>query len=298
MSDSIIKVDFGAKTVGEYVLCLGRYESLHKGHAEIIKTAKSLADNVGAKVMLMTYDESDNPRFGRVILSFKERLERAETLGVSAALTVKFDDEFMSLTPSQFLSKVFDNICVVGVVCGFDFHFGKNRLGDVNYLFEYLSKKNIPLRVVDKVVEDGKKVASSAVNEFLKQGDILKANEMLGYAFFVKGVVQEGRKDGRKLGFPTANIKWQNGKCCVKKGVYITRSQIDGVIYKGITNVGDAPTFNESNFVVETYFKGFTGDLYGREIKIEFDAFLRDIRRFDSVEELILQLNKDVQVIL
>ena len=117
---------------------------------------------------------------------------------------------------------------------------------------------------------------------------------MLGYRYFISGTVVEGRKQGRQLGFPTANVRIAFDKALVKNGVYLTRSTLNSGEYKGITNVGTAPTFGFSGELMETHYDGYSDELYGESIKVEFTAFLREIRKFSSAEELSLQLGSDL----
>jgi riboflavin kinase/FMN adenylyltransferase len=151
--------------------------------------------------------------------------------------------------------------------------------------------------VADKVTLDGQKIATTAVKAFVQNGDVKAANAMLGYRFFIEGVVEKGRMQGREMGFPTANVGMEKGKCAVKNGVYATKIKIDGVEYGGITNVGSAPTFDFDSEKIETYIKGYTGDLYGKTVRVELERRLRDIKRFSCIEELKAQLARDVESI-
>ncbi|MBR2969341.1 MAG: riboflavin biosynthesis protein RibF [Clostridia bacterium] len=287
-------VAFREKFNNPVVLCLGRYESLHVGHAEIISRARAVAQKQGAEVMLMTFDECDNVRNRGVILTFEERAIRAEELGVSSFLRIEFSEEFKSLSPKQFFDALVQTLNVRAFFCGFDFRFGNGRSGDPNMLTALAHQNGIPVTVVESVDGFGGKISTSAVKDQLLHGNIEVANAMLGYRYFVEGVVESGRRQGREMGFPTANLNVQNGKFCVKKGVYQTKTVVDGVEYACITNVGEAPTFGFDKIKIETYIDGFSGDLYGKTLKVEFVKFIRDVRRFSSVDELKAQLSADL----
>jgi riboflavin kinase/FMN adenylyltransferase len=142
---------------------------------------------------------------------------------------------------------------------------------------------------------DGEKVSSSHIKTLLGLGRIEAANKRLAHGFFLLGEVYEDRKIGRTMGFPTANIRYPKGKYPLKKGVYETRVTVDGKTYKGITNYGARPTFDDSTVVTETHLDGFCGELYGKKLKIEFLRYIRDIQKFENVEKLKEQLQKDVR---
>jgi riboflavin kinase/FMN adenylyltransferase len=141
----------------------------------------------------------------------------------------------------------------------------------------------------------GEKISCRKVKELLKSGEVEKANALLGEAFFLCGRVEKDRQVGRTIGFPTANIPYPQDKFPLKKGVYATKTVVDGKEYMGITNYGARPTFDNDKVVTETYLDGFSGDLYGKELTVRFVKYLRDVTKFESVDGLIKQLNEDVR---
>ncbi len=298
MQRSMKITDYKSKASGKYVVCLGRFESLHLGHRAIISNALNMAGSLGAEVMLMTYDEGDNARFKPLIVDFNERLRIAEELGVGAVLRVEFCESFIQTPAEEFLNTLWESFSVAGVCCGFDFRYGHGREGNTESLERFCKEKNIPLSVAERVETNGQKIASSAIKGLILSGSIAEANGMLGYRYFYTGTVTEGRREGTKLGFATANTLWQDGRVMPKRGVYATRSVIGGRLYRGITNVGAAPTFGVLNDLVETHFIGFDGDLYGSEITVCFDKFLREQKKFASVGELKLQLEADLRAVI
>jgi riboflavin kinase/FMN adenylyltransferase len=167
-------------------------------------------------------------------------------------------------------------------------------MGDTAFLAEYAKQKNVPVYISEKVVYGGEKVSTSSIKQLLISGNVLQANEQLGYNFFIKGIVQEGRKQGREIGFPTANLVVESNRFCVKNGVYVVQTTVDGKLYKGIANVGSAPTFNFYQNVLEVHLKNFNGNLYGKEIRIEFLDYIRETVKFDCIEKLKEQLQKDL----
>lgn len=288
--------NYGEKYPRPAVVCLGRFESLHRGHAEIIASAKKIATKNNADVVLMTYDEGDNPRFRGLILDFSERLDKLDGL-VDGVMRIVFDEAFIGQSSDTFLTILSKNIQLVGLVCGFDFRFGKNRTGDTQTLTEFCKNNNLELSVIQKVTERGEKISSSEIKKHIENGEIAIANDALGYNFYIEGEVKQGRMVGRELGFPTANVAFSKSKCRIKNGVYHTKTVIFGKEYDGITNVGSAPTFSESEELIETHLKGYDGNLYGKTIRVEFIKRIRDVKKFSSVEELKAQLKQDLSKI-
>ena len=153
----------------------------------------------------------------------------------------------------------------------------------------------IPVEVRPLLTMDGEKVSARAIKRLLATGETARANERLGDEFFLIGKVEKDRQIGRTIGFPTANIVYPNGKFPLKTGVYESFVEVDGKGYKGITNYGARPTFDNDRVLTETYLDGFDGDLYGKLLKVEFVHYLREITRFDSAESLKNQLTKDIE---
>lgn len=283
---------------GEAVVCLGRYECVHLGHREIIKRACSMAAERGVKVAVMTYDERDNVRFGRLLLNFEERTQAISALGADGVMAVDFTPEFMNTSAEDFLLGLTSSVDVRGLVCGEDFRFGRERGGDVGLLERFCFSRGIALEVVGDVTADGRRISSTLIKQLLTEGDVAGAARLLSYPYFVSGTVVEGRKEGRKLGFPTANLVWPNDRICVKNGVYATTVTVEGHTFRGITNVGAAPTFGVFRELCETHIIGFDGDIYGRRITVAFDALLREQKKFASALLLKKQLAEDVEAVI
>jgi riboflavin kinase/FMN adenylyltransferase len=264
---------------------LGGFDGLHIGHRQLLARAKSLALPVG--VMTIVGGK------GLPIFTTEEREEIFSSLGADFAFELPFD-EIKGLSPETFVGLLKENFNVQAFVCGDDFRFGKNALGTPETLKAY---GQVRVEVEKLISVDGEKVSSKTVKTLLELGDIEKANELLGERFFLIGEVEKDRQVGRTLGFPTANIRYPNGKFSIKKGVYAGEAEIGGVLYKGIINYGARPTFQNGDVWTETYFDGFDGDLYGKRLKIRFAKFLREIKKFDGVEALKAQLTRDIRSI-
>ena len=292
----IKEIPFNRKYNTPVVLCLGRFESLHVGHKTVFSAALSMAKRLDAEVMVMSFD-TDSLRFTGVILNYDERKAMLEALGVSLLLVVPFTEEFRRLSKEQFLSGLKDNLNIKGVCCGYDFRFGYNRSGSDRDIKDFF-KNTAEVNVTDKVEFLGDKISSTRIKNALANGEVALASEMLGYNYFFEGVVEQGRAEGRKLGFPTANVPFPSGKFMPRVGVYIARVSVGGESYPAITNIGAAPTFGVEKIITESHLLNFSKDIYGEKIKVEIVAFLRDIRRFSSKEELIETLNDNKRVTL
>ena len=266
------------------VVLLGGFDGLHIGHRRLLARAKTLNLSIG----IMTIGGG---KLSQSLFTFSERERMFSNLGIDFCLELPFQ-EIKDLSPESFISLLEENCNVKAFVCGEDFRFGAGALGDVNRLKEISS---VPV-YVEKLLYDGKeKVGSSLVKEYLRLGDVENGNRLLGERFFLTGKVVEDRKIGRTIGFPTANVLYPKEKFPLKLGVYETRVTVDGTTYKGITNYGARPTFSNDTILTETHLISYTGSLYGREITIEFVSWLREIQKFESVEGLKIQLEKDVR---
>ena len=291
-------VDVYRKTFQNSIILLGFFDCLHIGHKALLNASLSFAEKHGLKVSMLTFrggngllkaeEEGD-------ILTLNERVQKAERLGVDTVITANFDEKFKNLSPKEFVSLLIENHSAKAFVCGYDFTYGKGAEGNAETLKADLKERNIPLITVEKQEFKGKRVSSSLIKKYLKDGKICEANKLLGEPYFITAKVEEGRKVGRDLGFPTANFSVPSGKMQIKDGVYLTSAVIGGKKFNGITNYGSKPTFSVDERTVETYFKGFQGDLYGEEITLSFHEFLREIKKFKDLDELKNQLAKDLE---
>lgn len=190
---------------------------------------------------------------------------------------------------------MFQNFSPVFIVCGEDYTFGKNREGNAEYLKNYCADKGVFCTVMPIIFKNGEKISSTLIKKFLNDGDIEKANMLLGGNYFLSGKVLHGRAVGRTIGFPTLNVEISPRKAPLKRGVYATETIIDGNRYKSITNYGSAPTFDENGFLIETFVLDFRSDVYGKEVIIEFLKYLREDKKFANARLLQKQLDEDIK---
>ena len=265
------------------VLLLGGFDGLHAGHKKLVERAKTYRLPVG--IMTIFGGKSEQG-----IFTLAERKEIFFGAGVDFILPFEFE-QIKDLSPNDFLSFLKDEFSPKAFVCGDDFRFGKDAAGTVETL---KGAGQVCVEVVELFKMNGKKVSSREMKSFLQKGEVEKANELLEERFFLLGEVVKDRQIGRTICFPTANIAYPSDKFPLKKGVYETRVTYENVTYKGITNYGARPTFDDKSVLTETYLDGFSGDLYGKELKVEFVRFLREIEKFDSAQLLKAQLQKDI----
>lgn len=290
-----------AKIDHNSVVALGCFDGVHIGHSKIISSAVAVAKERALTSVVWSFQAppknilSGNGATGMLTPpSEKKRLIR--DLGADVMISVPFDKKIARLSPRDF----FENILIKRlnakhIFCGFNYRFGYMGSGNVGLLQSLCDEFNIALTVVDEVKTDGITVSSSAIRALLSEGKIDKAEKMLGRPFSVCGKVKDGQHLGRHLGFPTVNQDIPNGKMLLKNGVYLTRIKLGKTIKYGVTNIGMRPTVNSAKPVCETHILDFEGDLYGKYLTVEFIEFLRSEKKFDSLEELSLQVMNDIE---
>ncbi len=279
--------------MSDFVLVLGYFDSVHKGHISLISEAKVYADKIGAQVKVATFDDGFLSFIGRKekeIYSLEEKTAILRSLNIDEIIVFPSTKEFLSKSRTDFCQYIVE-LSPKALFVGSDYTFGKNAEGDVSFLKSYV---NIPVIEKELLIIDAKKVSASEIRKLVSAGEIQKANELLFEPYFICGEVKEGRKEGRKIDFPTINIFAPEYKLLPKPGVYATVCVWNNKSYSAVTNVGTHPTFKDDVFNVETHLIGFSGDLYGEKVKIYFYSYLRGIKRFSDEEELKNQIKKDI----
>ncbi len=268
-------------------VALGNFESLHIGHCRIIEETVSYAKNAGIKSAVYMY--KNNFKSENSLFSLEDRLVFLEELGIDFVILDEFTAEYAKISCEVFARfYIREKMNAKAVFVGFNYRFGKGASGDVALLKELCGDTFV--FGVDCVKVDEECVSTTLIKSYLKNGEIKKANQMLGRDYFVRGVVESGRNVGTKLGFPTANIETD---AIVGQGVYATSVVFDDKIYSAITNVGGKPSFGIETVNIETHILDCELDLYGKEIVVLFHKKIRDIIKFDSADELVNQLEAD-----
>lgn len=294
-------IDYKSDYSPTLVIGLGFFDCLHIGHIKIIGECKRLANKFKCNSAIFTF--ANNPfevlnKDTKQILNFDERVFKLDELRVDYCLKAEFDKEFSSLSPEDFLDGLVDNKQVKALVCGSDYTYGKKGEGNIETLKKWCDSKDIELSVVEFAKDGDIKISSTSIRELLEKGDLQKANKYLGEPYFVMGIVKKGREQGKNIGFATANLAYEPSKLKIKSGVYYTRVLVDGVWYKAVTNVGEHPTFDDYNFNIESHILYYDDKLYDKKIVVKFLEFIRDIKKFDSKEELARQISNDVKFAL
>jgi len=282
------------------IVTIGTFDGIHIGHQKILKDLIKTAKKEGKKSVLLTF--FPHPRMvlqkeNKILLlnTIKEKSSLLEKMGLDYLIIHPFSREFSRLTALDFVRDILVNkLNTSRLIIGYDHHFGKNREGNIHQLKEYsllydFKVEEIPAQDIDDV-----SVSSTKIRTALKDGNLKTANNYLGYHYMLNGTVVSGKKLGGTIGFPTANIEIKEPyKLIPKTGVYIIRTYINTILYTGMMNIGFNPTVLGKHQTIEAHLFDFNEDLYGKEITIEFIYFLREEHKFESVEELVIQLNID-----
>lgn len=290
------RINYNSK-YGDLVVCLGYFDCAHRGHLELIQKAKERAKVENCQVGVFTF--SNNPysllhKDTKIIYNIFDREYIFGKLGVDIILEADFDSEFLNTNPNEFLDKLTKNKNIKQIVVGEDYTYGKDAKGNVASLKEYCKNNNISLEVVDTVKHNGQKISSTLIRKLLIDGEISTVNNLLSLPYFITGNVVGGRKDGSRMGTPTVNINLDKEKVKLKDGVYATYVYLSDKKYKAVTNIGNHPTFGDMNDNIECHIIDFSGDLYGKNLRIEFIARLRDVAKFESVDSLVKQIYTDI----
>lgn len=274
-------------------LCLGYFDSVHLGHQQILQTARLL--NAIPAVLTFYPSLKETLGSGKDIFSFEKRVELFAKYGVNRVFYISPDKNTLEMSPLDFLDLLFSKINLSYLIVGENYTFGKNATGSIRDIEKYLENKSCKLIVVKEKYIDDTPISTTLIKQFLEVGDIVRAKRMLGRPIQIKGLIVEGRKEGRKIGFPTINLNVDNKYFLPLKGVYSSRVRIGKKIYKGVTNLGTHPTFNDFYINAETYILDFNEDLYGKIVTIELSRYLRPTIEFESIEELKKQIALDAE---
>ena len=273
------------------VTCIGAFDGLHRGHIELIKKTKEIDNNF----QIVTFNEIPKIYFDNNLKPLLDKNNRNIIFNEykpTNLIYLKFD-EINEFSSDEFLKFLDINLNTNKIVVGKDFRFGKNRTGEVNNIINYFGENNVIL-LSDYLIEN-EKVSSTKIRKYLDNGNIKQANKFLGRKYELLGTVVEGLKMGSKLGFPTANIKLDHDLYLPKYGVYGITCIIDNKPYEGILNIGVTPTVSHNNKIkIETHIFDFDKNIYGENLVIQINQFIRDEIKFSSPEELVKQINIDI----
>ncbi|MCG2612168.1 bifunctional riboflavin kinase/FAD synthetase [Flavobacterium sp. SM15] len=284
------------------VVTLGTFDGVHLGHKSILDKIISGSKELGCESLVLTF--FPHPRMVlqqhsdiKLLNTIEEKSHLLSRCGVDNLVVHPFDAAFSNLSAEEFVKEILvDKFKIAKIIIGYDHRFGKNRSATLDDLIFFGKKYGFEVEQISAQEIDQVSISSTKIRNALDSGNIALANQYLGYNYFLSGQVVEGKKLGRTIGFPTANIKIdQEYKLVPQKGVYVVSSKIDGKKVFGMMNIGVNPTVGGTVPSVEVHFLNFDGDLYGKQIQVALHQRIRDEVRFPSVEALKEQLHQDQQ---
>ena len=281
------------------VLALGNFDGLHRGHLKIVERVRRGAAEHGGTPMAMTFDPHPSrivrpDKAPPLLMTKAQRLEALDRAGIAAVAVVRFTTELSHWDPETFVRTVLvDWLRVSEVWVGANFLFGHDRSGNFSTLRTLGQRYGFRADKIDPVRYKEFVVSSTRIRRLVAEGRMDEAGALLGHPYYIDGTVVAGKRRGRELGFPTANLQTEN-ELLPPNGVYATTTTIDGVVHASLTNVGVRPTFGDAvKPIIEAYVLGFNGDLYGRPVRLGFVQRLRDERKFEDVDALRTQMEAD-----
>ncbi|SFP08969.1 riboflavin kinase / FMN adenylyltransferase [Salibacterium halotolerans] len=287
------------------VLALGYFDGVHTGHQEVIRTAAAIAAEKNCALGVMTFhphpkvvlSAETNENNMRYLTPLSHKEECLQEQGPDYLFVVQFDKQFASKEPQEFVDQYLIGLQAVHVTAGFDYSYGRLGRGTMETL-PFHSRGRFGQTIVGEVTRNGEKISSTAVKECIQTGDIEKAGSLLGRPYSIRGVVEGGEQRGRTIGFPTANIHKHDLYIVPAPGVYAVRIYVGGRWLDGAASIGFKPTFHDEapeDPVIEVYIFDFNQDIYGENVEVCFYTFIRGEETFNSAEELIEEMNRDVE---
>lgn len=294
-----IKNEKDIQQIEHTVLVLGYFDGLHKGHQALFAEARKMAAEKHLKIAVLTFPESPKLAFVRYqpslmlhLTSPEDRLQQMENLGVDYLYLIDFTSQFARNTAEQFFTKYISRLKAKAVIAGFDYHFGSDRRSaeDLEKLFDG------QVIVVPSVNFNGAKISSTRIRETVLAGNVAESNQLLSYSLSTRGIVVHGNARGRTIGYPTANLAPLDRVILPADGVYVVDVEHDGQIYRGMASVGKNVTFEGDELRFEANIFDFSQDIYGDTIRIFWLDKIRDMVKFDNVDELVKQLQADEEI--
>lgn len=282
-------------------VAIGKFDGVHLGHRQLLGEIIAKKQK-GMKAVVFTFNPSPTVLFSKVrekeLTSIDEKRKLFEDMGVDILVEFPLTYETAATPKEAFVEEILvQRLNAKFIAAGTDLSFGKNGEGNSAFLMEESSKYNFEVKIIDKISYKGEIISSTLVRKAIAGGDVKKAHFMLGGPYFVQGIVQKGNQIGRTIGFPTVNITPDEEKLLPPNGVYKTEVIVDDRIFEAITNVGCKPTVtNDEKIFIESYLYNFTENIYGKKIEVHFLEFMRKEQKFENIEELKKQLQKDMQL--
>ncbi len=289
------------------VVTIGSFDGVHKGHVQVIAALKRVAEHLHGETVIISFEPHPRevlyPLEKRpgILTTLDEKMAILESLGVAHLIILPFTRKLAELAYSDFVNNLLvDKLGIAGLVIGYDHHFGKNREGTFDKLKILAEKYHFYLEQEEVYEEHDINISSTKIRNALQIGDIARVSEFLGYPYSIAGIVVQGDRIGRQMGFPTANIELEDKrKLLPAVGVYAVKVRIEDKSYQGMLNIGVRPTVNSTGIVrIEVHIFDFNGNLYGCNLRVALFARIRGEQKFDGKEKLAEQLQRDRQSVL
>jgi riboflavin kinase/FMN adenylyltransferase len=282
------------------IITIGTFDGVHLGHKSILEKMKNATQNNQHESLVLTF--FPHPRMVlqqdssiKLLNTIDEKATLLEKFGIDNLIIHPFDEAFSNLSAEEFVKDILvDKLNIHKIIIGHDHRFGKNRTADINDLIAFGKKYSFEVEQINAHEIDEIAISSTKIRKALIEGNIKLANQYLGYSYYISGKVVEGKKIGRTIGYPTANIQInENYKLLPKNGVYVVSSEIDNVLYFGMMNIGKNPTIGENDQSIEVHFFNLKEDIYNKNLQISILEHIREEQKFNSLSELQAQLDKD-----
>ncbi len=280
------------------VLALGFFDGVHLGHQRLITRAREIANQKNLPVIVMTFDRhpkeiyADKKNF-KYLETLDEKADKMAKLGVDYLAVMPFTNDFSQISAQKFVDNVIVKLNADTVVAGFDYTYGPKNIANMDNLPNF-AKGRFNIVVIPKQIFDGKKIGSTEIRQAIKDGKMELAYELMGHHYVMSGIVGHGKRNGHKLGFPTANLDWANHKVIPKIGVYATKTKVNGKWHESMTSVGYNVTIGQNKRIyIESNIFDFDEDIYGKPIEIKWYKYTRGEIKFAGLDELREQLEKD-----
>lgn len=297
--EDIVKIQSVLPEIG---LTIGNFDGVHLGHQKLLNKIKAECLQKNLAFVVVTFVphpqkilQPDKERF--LINTYEQRRKFLSQMGVDYLIELKFDRDFSTMGPEDFLKKyLFTYPKLKNIYLGYDFAFGANKQGGFDLVSEICKSRGMNVEIQPKFEVNSQVVSSSFVRQLIAQGNLTEADALLGRPFELEGVVVKGEGRGKKIGFPTANIQVSSDIIVPQRGVYVTKTLYKGMVYKSVTNIGYNPTFKDTlQTHIETNIFDFDNDIYGENLEIQFLQKIREEKKFGTVNDLIEQIKSDVK---
>lgn len=283
------------------VVTLGAFDGVHLGHQALLRQLIDKGRELGLPTVVVVFEPLPREYFAPLdapprLMSFREKFLALREFGIDRVLRINFNDAFRQMSATQFAEQVFvEGLGSRCIIVGDDSHFGRNRDGDLQLLEEIGSRRGFEVVPTDTLNVDAERVSSTRIREALAQADFTLAEALLGRPYSIAGRVMQGQQLGRQLGVPTANLKLDRIRAPLS-GVYAVEAEINGHRFPGVANVGTRPTIGDLvKAILEVHLLDFSDNIYGRNIRVIFRQKIRDEQKFDSLELLKAQINRDIK---